>query len=222
MVILTFFISFSICTAIFTVTGALIVLILREKLESISFGVGPELINKQLGSTTIKIHWIPIGGSVSFKAKDYQIVNEGSGALETEIGMARWKTLLILFGQPLITLILGIFLLGFHHSISVFLKTFKFVIPFINSVSYTTNILGNWFSMAANAQYSEFLGMMAVAMSSFNLLPIPFLNGGNIILNIFGNNLHIRTKEKISLTGFIVLTVLYIYWIWMVYKTIVH
>lgn len=165
-----------------------------------SIGFDPKLISYKLGQTTFQLGLIPIGGYVSINSLELNL-------------LPFKKHLLILFAGILFNLLLSLFLFLYLFAKSkrgslVYLKNENDLNQSLSFVGII-NLLGSAFSLNLD-KFLYFVSLVSLNIAIFNLLPIPFLDGGQIFLliseKIFGP---IYFNEKFSNIFYYIIIVLF-------------
>lgn len=150
-----------------------------------SIGFNPKLFSYQIGKTSFQLGLIPLGGYVSIDSNQLR-------------SLPFINNLLILFGGILFNLFLSLFIFLFIN----FKKSNLFKQK--NNINQSLGFLGiiNLLGSSFNLNIYNFLYFVAIVsfnIAIFNLLPLPFLDGGQIFLliieKIFG---HIYFSQKFS------------------------
>lgn len=178
LLIATFFV---ITTAFHTLGNILGCLAFGIKINKIQFFYGKEIVKIDSKVIPFVLGWIPTGGSVSYDAEKFK-----------ELFLL--KRLTIHLSGPAIVLISTIAFTNFNIAISSFFEGFNQIITgTFSPLEKGSYFLSYYFQLLSSESYSLSFAIFASKFTSFNLLPLPSLTGGDTILEVFSS----FTNEKI-------------------------
>lgn len=193
-------------------------------IEDFSIGFGKSLWHKKIGETTYHIRLIPLGGFVLPKVK----------TAEDFFAFKPMARILFSFGGPLANFVLAFFLYFLLHLFyspfatvlqksiesfsQVFISTWQ-VIPILFTEPHRLSgivgivAMGKKFFLLQLDTLLAFVAGLSINLGILNLLPIPALDGGKIILSLL-EKIHPSLRKMhipLSLAGWLVLLVLFVY-----------
>ena len=192
----------------------------KVKVNQFAIGFGPKIWNRQGKETLYALRLIPLGGFVSLEGE------ENSSEDERAFNKAPiYKRILIVLAGALVNIIFGIILyfllvLVVRKNLLIsFQATREYMIEFFKSLQmlFTGNVKMDdltgpvgiskiVYSTEGIKQYIYMLSMISISLGITNLLPIPALDGGKIIILIIEairkKPLKEETEMKIQLIGF--------------------
>ena len=200
----------------------------KVKVNEFALGFGPTIWKKQGKETKYALRLIPLGGFVSMEGEDEQSDDERSF---TKASIP--KRLAIVFAGPIVNIVFAIVLYFILACIYGMQSTGDFGTSIQFAGNITGNFLGSTFEglvqlftghigldqmmgpvgisevVASTAGLFDFFNMMAIISLSLgvtNLLPIPALDGGKILLLIIEavrrKPLNQKTEMNLQLLGF--------------------
>ena len=207
------------------------------KVEEFSIGFGPKLYSKEKNGTLYKICCIPFGGYVKMLGEEESVDKEGS------FSKAKlFHRIMIVAGGALVNIIFAIitfFILSiFYEGIKDFSFTEKITFSFENTIGFCMSMINNikmlftgqigLDQMTGPVGISEIvvksnglfdfvylLSLISLSLGITNLLPLPALDGGRILLLIIegirGKALNEEIEIKIQTIGFLILMTLAVY-----------
>ena len=171
------------------------------KINKIQFFYGKEIFKLNWKITTISIGWLPTGGSVSYDIEQFQKEN-------------LFIRLFILLCGPLFLLISAAIFIKYDLASAYFFRGFFQVVDgSLSPIQKGSYLVSNYFKLLDSQSYIMAYGIFATKMASVNLLPIPPLNGGNIILEIFSHFLNLKAKIFFVNTGFVFILIFFVLWL---------
>ena len=195
----------------------------KVKVKQFAIGFGPAIWQKQGKETKYAIRLIPLGGFVSLEGEDEESEESGSFS-KASIP----KRIAIVAAGAIVNIIFG--LLTYFILVAIVYQdigiAFKSTGVFINNILYSLKMLftGNIGIQDLTgpvgiseviakttdiSNYIYFLAMISVSLGVTNLLPIPALDGGKILLLIIEairkKPLKKETEVKIQLIGLVLL-----------------
>lgn len=208
----------------------------KVNVREFSIGFGPKVVSKQGKETKYTLRWIPFGGYVDMVGETERSGEEGSFS-ETSV----LKRIAIIAGGALVNIIFGILvffiLVAIKSNISY---AFEVTIDFIASLGESVKLL-----LTGNVQADQMMGpigisgivtqtsglynfvyllsLISVSLGITNLLPIPALDGGRIVLLLIEGIRKKPFKEETELAingvGF---TLLILFSIYVSYNDIIN
>lgn len=198
----------------------------KVKVNQFAIGFGPEILSKQGKETKYALRLIPLGGFVSMEGEEEASEQEGAfnkASIPKRIAIVAAGAMVnILFGLVvyfvLVTIIYGSFM-------TALTATANFSVALVDSikmlftggvgVSDLTGPVGISELVSKTSGFSEYIYLLAVISVSLgitNLLPIPALDGGKILLLIIEAIRKKPLKEnleiQLQLLGFSILIAL--------------
>lgn len=204
----------------------LIAKICNVKVNEFAIGFGPTIWSKQGKETKYAIRGIPLGGFVSMEGEDEESEHERSYS-----NASVWKRIAIVAAGALVNIIFGIItyfaLVAIVYSDikTAFNATGGFIVSIFESIKmiFTGNIGINDLSGPVGISkvvsgtttiinYVYIISVVSVSLGVTNLLPIPALDGGKILLLIIEairkKPIKKETEAQIQLIGFSILIAL--------------
>ena len=198
----------------------------KVKVNQFSIGFGPEIWSKQRKETKYAIRLIPLGGFVSMEGEEEASESEGAFNKASIL-----KRIAIVSAGALVNIIFGfivyfILIAVMYQSITLALTaTASYSGALVESVKliFTGNVgvndltgpvgISNLISATSGiAEYVYMISVISVSLGITNLLPIPALDGGKILLLIIEairkKPLKENTEIQIQLIGFSLLIAL--------------
>lgn len=204
----------------------------KIKVNEFAIGFGPAIWKKKGKETTYELRLIPLGGFVNLEGEDPKSLEKISEKSFRKASFS--KKVLILLAGPAVNIILGLMLyltlttivyqdfnIAFAETQEFLASTFEGLkmlftgkvgvneltgpVGISNMITHTTSI----------ANYINLLSMISVSLGVTNLLPVPALDGGKILIllieKIRKKPLKEETEIKIQLAGLCVLVGLSIF-----------
>lgn len=200
--------------------------LVKIPIQTFSIGFGPALWKRQIGQTEYRIAWLPLGGYVLPAIEDEQQF----------FTIPAYKRIVMTIGGPLASALLPVICLAIMNTCNTgFSITGAIVEPFQKSWAAGAQMLtalpqlfsmpgqllgivgivvqgGNYVS--GNFSKSlQFLAMMSMNLCIINLLPIPALDGGKILLYI-GEKIHprfVKIHIPLAIAGWLLIAGLTVY-----------
>lgn len=215
----------------------LIAKLFKIKVNEFAIGFGPAIFSKEKGETKYALRLIPLGGFVSLEGEEEYSEEENS------FSKARTsQKIAVVLAGAVVNIIFGILLYFVVVSISLreitagMIATKEFVFAIIQSIKnlftlnistiQLTGIVGISNMIVKTEGINEYLHMMtliSVSLGITNLLPLPPLDGGKVMIYLFEairkKPLKQETELKIQSIGFSLLVGLAIY---ITYKDILR
>ena len=198
----------------------------KVKVNQFSIGFGPEIWSKQRKETKYAIRLIPLGGFVSMEGEEETSESEGAfnkASIPKRIAIVSAGALVnIIFGFIVYFILIAVM----YQSITLALTaTASYSGALVESVKliFTGNVgvndltgpvgISNLISATSGiAEYVYMISVISVSLGITNLLPIPALDGGKILLLIIEairkKPLKENTEIQIQLIGFSLLIAL--------------
>ena len=198
----------------------------KVKVNQFSIGFGPEIWSKQRKETKYAIRLIPLGGFVSMEGEEEASESEGAfnkASIPKRIAIVSDGALVnIIFGFIVYFILIAVM----YQSITLALTaTASYSGALVESVKliFTGNVgvndltgpvgISNLISATSGiAEYVYMISVISVSLGITNLLPIPALDGGKILLLIIEairkKPLKENTEIQIQLIGFSLLIAL--------------
>lgn len=161
--------------------------------------VGPALLTTSVGGWPIRLNLLPLGAYVRF---------------QEEPAPAHLATMLLAANG--VVLVIAGALLGIGDAARTAWGVWRWAITgglFANA-SDADAVFQHVAATLEAANFASATGMVTAACVAINLLPIPMMNGGDAIVHFYRAVRHISesTREKILLTGFVVVLMLLVSW----------
>lgn len=207
----------------------LVAKICKVKVNEFAIGFGPVIWNKQGKETKYALRLVPLGGFVSMEGEDEESENERSfdkASILKRIAIVSAGAIVnIIFGILIFFIVLSIFykdvFVGIEYTkvfIGSIFESIKMIFSGNVSINNFTGPVGISEAVASTSGIVDYIYMMSIISVSLgvtNLLPIPALDGGKIVILLIEA---IRRKPmnkdlelKIQLLGFSFLIVLAMY-----------
>ena len=201
----------------------------KVKVNQFAIGFGPELISKQGKETKYVLRLIPLGGFVSMEGEIESSEERGAfnkASIPKRIAIVAAGALVnIIFGIliyfGLILFLSGSFIAAAKETLnlgSALLESIKMLFTGkvgVNDLTGPVGISGLISGSRGILQYLNLLAMISVSLGVTNLLPIPALDGGKIVLLIVEairrKPLKEDTEIAMQLLGFTLLIALSIF-----------
>lgn len=192
----------------------------KIKVNEFSVGFGKKLWSKKKGETTYSIRMIPLGGYVSMEGEDEYSEEEGSFSKASF-----WKKILVVLAGPIVNIVFGLgcyfilvaVLYGFE---AAAVNTLGFAGALFDSIKIIFTGGANLDDLAGpvgiativtkTSGFIDFVYILCVISLSLgvtNLLPIPPLDGGKLLIYIIEKLKRKPLKEdtslKIQMAGFL-------------------
>ncbi|MCP4643652.1 MAG: hypothetical protein GY851_24605 [bacterium] len=201
MTLLLVVLAISVNVVVHTLSMAAAARLAGQPVEKIGIFTGPRIRRINVGNVVLDVNSIPITGSVRF-----------GGDLQT---IHPLKLALISFGGNLTLFILAAVALGPSEALHKFLMGFPQIVSgAIAPHSSGTSLLVALQEFASANPFAAVLGLAASKMAAWNLLPIPNLNGGVIVL-VFVHWLKPmsqRVRERLQLVGLVLILMIMVGW----------
>ena len=142
------------------------------RIDEIAVFGGPTLIRFKLGTgLPIKIGFLPIGGgSISFDTEDFW-------------GRSLLTRLAVRLSGPVFIFITSAICLGFGVAFPEFINGFGQILNgALSPLQYGPHLIEKYFVVVEDSPVIAGYGVLAAKIAAYNLLPIPGLNGGQVIM----------------------------------------
>lgn len=201
----------------------------KVKVNQFAIGFGPEIFSKQKRETKYAIRLIPLGGFVSMEGEEEESQSEGAFNKASIL-----KRVAIISAGALVNILFGLIvyfilvLLMYSNLRIAFEAVFNFIFALLESlkmmftgeigVKDLTGPIGISelvYKTYGLKEYLYILAMVSVSLGVTNLLPIPALDGGKIVLLIIEairkKPLGENTQIQLQLIGFSIIIALSIF-----------
>jgi membrane-associated protease RseP (regulator of RpoE activity) len=201
------FVALAVVTVIHTLGCALFARILGAQLGEIALGIGSSALSKQIREITWSLRSVPAGGFVRVAGMGYDAVENGNSFKSLPL----INRVLISASGCLSTLLFAVILMGPRDTAQSFVSTYpQFFDVFLFPLSRGQAMLSYFAESARSATWPVLIACVGVKMAVYNLLPIPTLNGGAILLELFRGKITMEHIQKIMMFGFMILMLLFL------------
>ena len=210
-----YFIGLLYSVVIIHITSMLLAgLIYRCAIEEVGFGFGNQLFRVPLKRFALTVNMLPLGGYVRFIDQDsvgYHS-NQYSGLnLLENLGFYS-KTVIILSGC-IVLMALACVLNGTKVIFYGFYIWEQYFSGALSPFSRAQDLINEAINYMKVATSLELFGLLCAKLSAINLLPIGFMNGGQVILEL-SKTFKVRDlTEKFMMLTFFIMLASYISWI---------
>jgi membrane-associated protease RseP (regulator of RpoE activity) len=213
------------CFVLHVSTMAFVGWALGATLEEVSFGFGSPCLHYRVGRVQFRLGVIPMGGYAKFKGDQEPAKSREEILFAADMEPPGFNDLhplrraTVSASGCLALVVLAAFCLGPWHSVRSVARGFAQLVPFApwtpSWVPEGRELAGRCFSLLKTGPYRIVLGVLAAKMAAANLLPLPPLNGGVIILTLLEWNRRLPEKVLAALTtlGVLGAICLMIYWV---------
>ena len=207
----------------------LVAKLFKIKVNEFAIGFGPTIFTKEKGETKYALRLIPLGGFVNMEGEEERSNKEGSfsmASIPKKIAIVAAGGLVnILFGVIVYYIVSSISLNSLYYALintkdfifSIF-ESIKLLFTGSVTIDQMTGIVGISDIIISTNGAMHYLYIMALISASLgitNLLPLPPLDGGKILIYIIeavrGKPIKEETELQIQTWGFAVLIALAIY-----------
>lgn len=165
---------------------------LGATLEDARLGYGPSLLIWR--DPPVRVGCLPLGGWIRFVGA----VASDEGILPGDfLALPRWRRALIPLGGPVLVLVFGAVLVGPGPACDSALRT-----PGQLYAAMDPQLLGMIWDQARALPPFVLFGHALTKVAAFNLLPLPTLAGGDVIITLLG--LSVRLRERLTVLGALV------------------
>jgi membrane-associated protease RseP (regulator of RpoE activity) len=223
--VLSFLAATAICAAVHTGALAVVGWRLGATVEEVSLFFSPVLIRFRYRGVDYRVGAIPMGGSVRFKGDR----DEPKGPEEILFAadmeppgfheLHPLRRVAIAAAGCAALVVVGALCLGPWASVRSLGRGFVQLIPFAPWapawVPGGRQLAARFLALIRDGPFRIALGVLAAKMAAINLLPLPPLNGGAIILTLVGWRKRLPEKAEIAATyvGLLALLILVGYWV---------
>jgi len=203
VVILTLLVAIPIAVVVHVIAMAIAGWLVGAPLERIQLFFGPLIKRIELGDTALEIHAIPSGGSVKFSDDFHQTVHP-------------IKRIFIASFGCFALLILAMIIFGASEGFDKFVRGFSQIIyGAISPRSYGSYLLLSFYEFVRANGFLACLALVASKMAAGNLLPLPVLNGGDIIMILVNwiKPMSPKLRERFQQFGFILVLIIFVCWL---------
>lgn len=173
--------------------------IYKINVETVQILHGKSILEFRFKNIKFTLGYIPTGGSIKHDHEDYQKRN-----LLTRIS--------ILFAGALFTFLSAAVLVGISASFNELIKGFQQIFNLILSpLDKGLGLIRSFKEYASINPFTVTYALLATKIAAANLLPIPPMNGGQILLEIIPFFNTIKRKVAATNIGFIIFLLLIIY-----------
>lgn len=170
------------------------------RINKVQLFYGKEIARLNLGFVPLVIGWIPTGGSVSYDVENFR-------------ELLLLKRLTIHLSGPVFVLIAAVILSNFNIATSSFLEGFKQIITgTFSPLEKGSYFLTHYFQLLSMESYSISFAIFASKITSFNLLPLPSLTGGNTILEVFAPYINRKIIFSLKQIGYLLCLIFISIW----------
>ncbi len=208
----------------------------KIRVNEFAIGFGPTIFSKQKGETKYALRLIPLGGYVNLEGEEQRSSLKGSFSDASTL-----KRILIVSAGAIVNILFGLIvyfilvtstsdihngLLAVKDFLLVIVTTLKNLFTGGISVDQMVGIVGISDIVADTSGFREYISITAsisLSLGITNLLPLPPLDGGKIVIYLIeairGKKFKEETELKIQTLGMALLLVLAIY---VTYKDILR
>lgn len=186
----------------------------KVKVNEFSIGFGKQLWKKQGKETMYSIRTIPLGGFVRMEGEDQESDDERAFS---KVSIP--KRLAIVLAGPIVNIVLGILIYaimfgtnGVVELISALLESVKMLVTGKIGLKSMVGPVGVGTILSQTSGIGDFfimLTLISVSLGITNLLPVPILDGGRIVLLLIEavrrKPLRKETEAYIQMIGFVLL-----------------
>ena len=192
-----------ICTVLHIGSMAIAGWIIGAPIERISLFFGPLIHSIKIRGVSFDVRAYPFGGFVRFDDDAFTKIHPIRRAFVAALGCA---SLLLLS-----VAVLG-FSQGFHRLGTGFYQVFAGAL-FPRSVG--AKLLLNLYHMTAQGQIINTIAVIAAKMAAVNLLPLPNVNGGEILILLISTILPVseRLRGRLYVIGFVIFLPVLLLWL---------
>ena len=196
--------------------------VLGAKIEVVSLFSGPRILGRKMGGADFRISLLPVGGYVKFYGNTTESAGIGNGKAFKDLHVM--KRVFIALSGPLALLLFAANMIGLGQVARPLISGFsQFFSGALMPFSQGQYLLQRLADIAATS-VPLFLALIAIKMAAFNLLPLPILNGGYVILEILRLVFTISDKamERLNQIGFLLVLVVMCGWTVAIIYRLVH
>jgi hypothetical protein len=182
---------------------------------------GPWIARFRILGLPLRINVLPMGAYVKFPSPDHAPPDSAAARShlvpheQTYEAQPRLQKILINLVTPLTTLALAVILLGPSAATDSFLRGFEqFTLGAFRPREYRVDAFARLFAHLEMHRYAAVLGIIAAKTAAY-LLPIPNVNGGTALLELFGGTTAMRPRNVAILQFVGLLAILVLGGIWL-------
>lgn len=168
--------------------------LIGSRIKTVSLFYGPRLFGFTVGNTETSFGLIPAGGFVKFD-HSFQYIHP-------------LKRVFVASSGCILLLVVACITLGVSEAFDEFIRGFVEVYFIVVSpIAYGSGLLVSAYEFLRINSFLVCLGLVASKFAAFNLLPVPLLNGSDILLGLVElvAPLSERTRSRIQQIGFVVM-----------------
>jgi membrane-associated protease RseP (regulator of RpoE activity) len=174
--------------------------------------VGPALFKTNIRGLDFRLNLLPIGSYVKYQDARSEPASRGKSLQDFHPLI---RALIASAGSIALLLVAAICLgptAAFQHTVSGFVQIISGA---FSPSAIGAGLLQLLYQFVSTESLPATLGLVATKETAFNLLPIPILNGGDIILNIVScvKRISDRARDKVNSLGLVLLLVIYACWL---------
>jgi membrane-associated protease RseP (regulator of RpoE activity) len=212
------------CVFLHVGSMALSGLLLGATLEEVSWFWGPPYIRFRIGRVNCRFGLIPFGGYAKFRGDQTprKFAEEVMFAADMEppgfYDLHPLRRAAIMASGCLALVILAVICLGVRSAVLSLARGFVQTVPFApwtpDWVPTGRELAGRVISLFQSGPFRIVLGVLAAKLAAFNLLPVPPLNGGHIVMTFidWAKRLPEKVTEPISFVGVLLALCVMVYW----------
>jgi membrane-associated protease RseP (regulator of RpoE activity) len=201
MILASIIIAICIATSLHVLVMAAVARLVGAKVEEVSLFYGKKILKTKFGDTTFSLGTIPLGGYVKCD-EDFQNLHPLKRTLAPLCGC-------------LALLILAMAVFGATEGFQKMARGFYQIASGVFAPRTQGALLVlTLFRFAEASTFLACVALVASKLAAFNLLPIPTLSGGDILLTLTGwiKPLSEKLRERIQIFGFIALLIIMLCW----------
>ena len=188
--LLFFFLFLGISSIFHLIGGYFVCRFYKISVDKIQLFYGKEIFELKIKNVKIVLGWIPTGGSIHY---DFEAVLYNH---------SRITRILLNLAGPVFVVLSAAFILGPKSTIAGIYSGFYQIIagaisPFAKGKIY----ISIFFFELLNKSTATAYALMATKIAALNLLPIPPLNGGNILLEFIPNSKNLKRRLAFNNIG---------------------
>jgi membrane-associated protease RseP (regulator of RpoE activity) len=186
--------------------------IAKASILEIAIFTGPALIKIKIRGVAFRLNLLPIGSYVHYATALDASDPDGAKLLKDLHPLTR---AIIASSGCIALLLLGAACLGTavtQHTMSGFSQI---IMGALSPLAYGAQLLQQLYQFASTEPLFATLGLVASKETAFNLLPIPVLNGGDIIINLVSivKPISDPLKAKLNMLGLLLMLGIWACWI---------
>ena len=183
----------------------------KARVESIHLFFGKKLASFTIGEVTFTIGSIPVGGSVVFEGMNSEATEDNELTGYNKLPLS-WRLTIIASG-PLAVFLLASLCIGSAEAAHSLLIGFGQVVQgALSPLSQGQVLLSKAETLLSTQGAITLLGVLSAKMAASNLLPLPTLNGGQLIMALL-NIVNPRQVYQINLIGILCSGLIFSSWL---------